>query len=418
MTLMGLGYACFAGAVPVYLRVDSRFPSGNYTRQSLENRTRRLQFQRWLRVETSDKSFGWLPEEHLLTALKLSSQATLMEAVPVRREMLLDAAERDIMSKGSRVLVLEAQGSWARVRSLSTPDRGDVWVPLESMQADLTSPVKRVFLPSDTRVYVLPAPHAREQFKSHGPQVVQVLKDLPLWLEVQTRAGSGYVRKADAVSARDLGETGARPMFEGTPLRSAPLPYADLLRNLPSGAKLTLIGAQALRWGQARIGEIGEIWWPIVAAGDDDKEFVPSENISTRELFKRKIFDMASSPAIPQLKFVSAQGVFRTIDGAEWTKIKTFENKNYPIAISGNGAVFIGPYVSDDHGETFQQWIRWDSLIATLKRQSRLAPSSLQIQEIRPEDPAGRRVVLKLSIGEEALVKLVTDDQGMSWRAL
>ena len=167
------------------------------------------------------------------------------------------------------------------------------------------------------------------------------------------------------------------------------------------------------------MAESGEVWWPIADQGIDiDHEAIKIEKISSSELFRRKIFDMASSPAIPSLKLVSAQGVFRTVDGKEWTKISSFQDKNYPIAIAGLGSIFVGPFVSDDHGETFQQWIRWDSLIASMKRFSHVAPQQLQIQEIRPEDPAGRRVVLKLSIGSETMIKVVTEDQGRSWHPL
>ena len=125
---------------------------------------------------------------------------------------------------------------------------------------------------------------------------------------------------------------------------------------------------------------------------------------------------MATSPAIPALKFVSAQGVYRTNDGREWSRIATFANNNYPIAIAGAGAVFIGPYLSDDQGETFQQWIRWDILVSTLRHLNQHAPPSLQIAEIRPLDASGRRVLLKLNLGAGLPVSVVTDDQGVSWR--
>jgi hypothetical protein len=142
------------------------------------------------------------------------------------------------------------------------------------------------------------------------------------------------------------------------------------------------------------------------------------EKLTTSALFSRKIFDMASSPAIPSLKFASAQGVFRTVDGQEWVKIPLFQDKNYPISIASGGAIFIGPYVSDDHGETFQQWIRWDSLVATLRTHRGRAASGLKILEIRPQDTSGKRVQLQLSLSDDEAVRVRTDDQGVSWRAL
>ena len=74
--------------------------------------------------------------------------------------------------------------------------------------------------------------------------------------------------------------------------------------------------------------------------------------------------------------------------------------------------------MSDDHGETFQQWIRWDSLVSVLHNTEHPDGNRLSILEIKPQDSSGRRVLLTLDIGQGLSAKVVTDDQGMSWRAL
>jgi len=414
-------------AAPVYLRIDSRFPSGHYTRQLLEPRTRKTQQQRWFRIETKDKAYGWMPEDFLVTALKLVNEATIAETTRLRWERQRDAIEKEPVTKGQLVTVLEVRGSWAQIRArLKSGVLRDAWLPTGKLKP-LIPPGphighQKVFIPKETKLHVLPGPHARAQgtlpAASFASLVLESRSTDDRWLEVQGRFGpSGFVRRDDVVTASDLGENGARPIFELAPLRSAPLPYANLTRNLPSTIRLTVLGTQTLNWGLAKLSEAGEIWWPMADEGADiDRDPVIREQLSTAELFRRKIFDMASSPAIPKLKFVSAQGVYRTLDGNEWAKIPLFQDKNYPIAIAGLGSVFVGPYVSDDHGETFQQWIRWDTLVATIKRHTRSAARHLRIEEIRPEDPTGKRVVLKLSVDTDAVVKLATDDQGLSWR--
>ena len=89
-----------------------------------------------------------------------------------------------------------------------------------------------------------------------------------------------------------------------------------------------------------------------------------------------------------------------------------------PIAIAKAGPIFVGPYLSEDSGETFQTWIRYDKLVATLKSRYPTTPQGLQIVEIKPEDPSGKRVRLKLNIGLKHDVSFSTDDRGASWRAL
>jgi len=406
-------------ATPVYLKTDSRFPSGHYIRQTLLSRTKKMMLQRWFRVETKDLAVGWIPEDDLLTELKLAGEAVLLDATPLNPE--ITSVKRQMLPKGAHVLILEVNGSWVRTRPLLASEQDDnvqdTWIPADLLKP-METPLQKVFVEKTTPIFILPGDHARMQFEAKASSYFQVIRLGPEWIQIHTPSGDGYLRRRDAVTMAELGANGARPMSDLVPLRSAPIPYGNLNRNLPSGTKLKIIAEENLRWGRAKLTDLGEIWWPMNEEFDDDKDSKIHENLSTDAIFKRKIFDMASSPAIPSLKFVSAQGIYRTVDGKEWARINQFQDKNYPIAIAGNGAVFVGPYVSDDQGETFQQWIRWDSLVNTLRRHTRVTPQTLQIQEIRPEDPAGRRVVLKLSIGEEALVKLVTDDQGMSWRPL
>ncbi len=416
-------------AAPVYLRIESQFQSGHYTRSLLVNRTKKVQVQRWFQVETKDKNLGWISEDQLLNALKLCSQARLLESVPLRSERDLDILPKSQITKDSIVSILEIRGSWAQVRT-APPLSKTGWLLSESLNAVLPPPDaaldnQKVFIPRNTTLYAQTVRQGKivEHVSTAGLGTVLrtfAAKDPKGWLEVRTQGGArGFLLRNEVITASDLGKTGAHALNDLTALRSAPLPYSHLSRHIHHAHPLKIIGSQTLRWGLARLSESGEVWWPITnEASDIEREIAHRESISTNDLFRRKIFDMASSPAIPSLKFVSAQGVFRTIDGKEWTKIPVFQDKNYPIAIAGLGSIFVGPFVSDDHGETFQQWIRWDTLVASMKRIRHVSPKQLQIQEIRPEDPAGRRVVLKLSVGTEALIKLVTDDQGRSWRPL
>ena len=424
---MSLSSAPAAKASPVYLNIESQFPSGHFNRSLLVSRTKKVQTQRWFRVETKDKGLGWIAEDQLLDALKLSTEARVLEVTPLRLERDLEVIPKTQIPKDIVVKVLEVRGSWAQVR-ISNARTG--WVPTETLDAVMPS-VKaslvnqNIFIPRNTILYAQTVRQGRIVEHIGSATIGSVVRTFTsraqgAWLEVRTKKGSrGFLLREEVITASDLGKSGARTLNDLSALRSAPLPNAHLSRHIQNAHPLKIVGSQTLRWGLAHLSESGEVWWPITNdASEIEREIAHRESLSTSDLFRRKIFDMASSPAIPSLKFVSAQGIFRTIDGKEWTKIPVFQDKNYPIAIAGLGSIFVGPFVSDDHGETFEQWIRWDTLVASLKRIRHFSPKQLQIQEIRPEDPAGRRVVLKLSLGTEALVKLVTDDQGRSWRPL
>lgn len=409
--------AATALATPVYLRPSSQFPSGHHPRQWLESRTKKVQFQRWFRVRTADNAYGWLAEDNLLTPLKLATEASVSEDVPSRPHPEMDSLGRRFINKGTRVLVLEERGSWVRTQPLPASENSESWIPSENLRAEKQPQTIKAFLNTPAAVYVLPGMNSRILGQLEGASFIHVQKETKGWLEIRYNSGIGFIRRTDVWTQEDLGEKDLRPLQPQVLLRSAPMPYADVVRTLKLNTTLSVIGQKSVRWGQVRIAEVGDVWWPINDDFAEDKQNPTPlrEKLTTVDLFKRKIFDMASSPAIPSLKFASAQGIFRTIDGEEWTKIPIFQENNFPIVITTAGAIFIGPYMSDDHGETFEQWIRWDSLLATLKKKHHISTlKGLQILGIRP-DGNGRQVSLRLNVGLPSPIVVSSHDQGLSW---
>ncbi len=419
-----------ARAVPVFLRPESRFATGNQTRSKLESKTKKIQLQRWFRVKTKDKAYGWLAEDHALTALKLVEQATLNEDVPARTSNDLDSAfGRPVILRSTPVMILEIQGSWARVQPLTENEKPQSWVLTEKLTPNLASHIaQRAFVFQTSLLRVDADKKSRALFEIEEGSYVQLIGAHGAWLEVRSDRYQGFIEKSDVWTACDLGEKGVRAAIALAPLRASPLPYADLIRSLPFSSTLTLLTSSTLRWGLASTREQGDVWWPMTdeqAAAKEVALFERTERtsdvlekIGTAALFSRKIYDMATSHSIPSLKFASADGIFRTIDGATWTKIPLFRDQNYPIAVSKSGSIFIGPYVSDDHGETFQQWIRWDSLISSLSIKHDVSAQNLKILEIRPEDSLGHKVTLRLNVGLDEPIRVATEDQGISWKSL
>lgn len=423
--------ASTASAVPVFLKPESRFPTGNQARSKLEQRTFKSRLQRWFRVKTKDKKVGWIAEDHALTALKLVEQATLLEAVPARVSPDTtpeSSAGRPTIPASTPVMVLEIQGSMARVQPLTEVELPQAWVPTEKLKPNFaTNIAQRAFVYQTSPLYIDANSQARILTKIEEGTYVQVVRPQGSWLEVRSDRFQGFIAKSDVWTAGDLGETGVRASVSLAPLRKEPLPYADLIRSLSYSATLTAVKSSVLKWGLASTREQGDVWWPMTDAVDMRSEVASieqmkptsevTEKISTAKLFARKIYDMASSRAMPALKFASADGVFRTTDGVTWTRIPLFRDQNYPIAVAKNGSIFIGPYVSDDHGETFQQWIKWDSLVSSLEARADISAQNLKIVEIKPEDAQGHRVTLRLNLGLDSPVRVATDDQGVSWRS-
>jgi SH3-like domain-containing protein len=418
-----------AHAVPVFLQPNSRFATGNQARSKLEPRTHKSNYQRWFRVITKDKQSGWIAEDHALTALKLVEQATLTETVPSRTSTDLESSVgRGLIPAKTPVLILEVQGSMARVQPLTELELPQAWVPTDKLKPNFaTNIAQRAFVYQTTPLHIDANSRARILAKVEEGTYVQVVRIEGSWIEIRSGRYQGYVAKSDVWTAGDLGENGVRAAVSLAPLRKEPLPYADLIRSLSYSATLTAVKSSVLKWGLASTREQGEVWWPMTDSVDMRGEVASleqmkptseaTEKISTEKLFQRKMYDMATSRAIPTLKFASADGIFRTTDGASWTRIPLFRDQNYPIAVAKNGSIFIGPYVSYDHGETFQQWIKWDSLVSSLEARADVSAQNLKIVEIKPEDAQGHRVTLRLNVGRDTPVRVATDDQGTSWRS-
>jgi hypothetical protein len=199
------------------------------------------------------------------------------------------------------------------------------------------------------------------------------------------------------------------------PLRSAPHPQAPILTHTQRGQILPFTETTEKKWGRIFSRESGELWWMI----QDENWTLPLHptKIKTAELFsKHKIHDIASSPTLPNLKILSAQGIYRTIDGEEWEKLVHFKNDDYAVAIDKTGRIFVGNEYSDDQGETFHSFIRFESLLLAVHKRWRMSPRHLKILELSSTNSVGLQV--KLDIGLKFPVLVNTPDQGRSWQAL
>ncbi len=139
--------------------------------------------------------------------------------------------------------------------------------------------------------------------------------------------------------------------------------------------------------------------------------------ITTDQLFNRKVFDVASTKG---LMLASANGIFKSSDGILWEKLALFENKNFPLAISPSGKIYIGPYRSTNDGESFHQYVRWDLIFNALKGNDIHAVSELSIKDIEFLNNNSRALRMTLQMGRDwseklRLTKVISYDEGLSW---
>lgn len=408
--------------IPVYLKLESRFPSGVHPREWLEARSKENQVQRWFRV-TFNGRYGWLAEDHVLTAMKISSIARMVRDEPDRGAPSLDAIRGRRIAKGAQVIVLEVQGSWSRGRVLGdgVPFESS-WILNEALQRDAGNQIERGMTSRETALRIVPKDTQKAFDKLPAFHEFTVLNSVSnsngQWLEVQLENNTAWIERKNVWLPQDLRDGSVRSMQPGLELRSSPLPNADIVQRLDGTEVLKVIDTKYLRWARAKVPEHGMLWWPISDDLVDGPNAIPPLKLSTQDLLGRKIYDMASSQAIPGLRFASAQGLFKSRDGVEWSKIAKFEDKNYPIVIAKSGLLFVGPYLSNDNGENFEQWIRWDLLVETLKKQTGAAANRMRLSKLEVLDDDGKSMRLVLDLGRTNPVRVSTPDRGLSWKVL
>lgn len=441
-----LGTARAEAGTPVYLKPESRFASGQYARTWLEARTKDIQLQRWFRVwtTTSDRRtvYGWIAEDHVLTQLRLSSIARLTRNEPDRSEASLDSLRGGRIPKGAQVIILERAGSWSRVRVLGenspNKERGrDSWILNEALTRDPGNQVEKAYVIQSTPIRLQPNLKVKpiESFDPH--REVNVVSAEGAWLEVQIDARqmslgldiqTGWIERKNVWLSSDLISAGSasgktasenvRPLFAGLELRSAPLPEANIVTLLSGTEALHILGSQYLKWGQVRIPDHGTLWWPITDSHETDL-VAPPMTLSTQELVSRSLFDLAASHSIPGFKIASAKGVFQTTDGKTWKKISSFEEKNFPVAITGSSpeklALFVGPFLSTDQGKTFSEWIRWDRLVQSIKTKTGMPPNRMRLSALEMIDDSGQKIRLTLDLGRAKPVVVSTKDRGANF---
>lgn len=428
----------------VYLKPESRFASGQYARPWLDARTKDIQLQRWFRVwtQTPNKQtvYGWIAEDHTLTRLRLSSIARLTRDEPDRSATSLDSLRGGYISKGTKAIVLERQGAWSRVRVLGdkTLNR-DTWILNEALSRDPEDQSEKAYAIQRTPIRLQPDLRVKpiESFEPHRELII--LQTVGAWLEVQIDAQqvsvgqssvgvdvqTGWIERKNVWLSADLISTHGkisreiiRPLFAGLELRSAPLPDANVVTVLAGTEPLHVLGSQYLKWGQVRIPDHGALWWPM-SESDETISPPPPLTLSTKELTSRSLFDLAASDSIPGVKLASAKGIFKTTDGKTWKKISNFEEKNYPVAITGAStdklALFVGPFLSTDQGASFSEWIRWDRLIQSIKLQTGSPPLHMRLSALQMIDDSGQKIRLTLDLGRSKPVIVSTNDRGANF---
>lgn len=405
-------------AVPVYLAPDSLFPSGHYNRDWLKDRTKLRTDQRWYKVRAKSGVIGWVAEDHVLSKLLLSSYARTQSVVQLRLETRAESRQVATLSAGQRVRLLSRNGRWFEAQVEGTTTTG--FLTSDQIRPDLDSPALGY---AKERTEIVSGPQIRsETLASVQPgERIEVVRGTPdsAWVIAKKRNLTGWVRRAHLILREDVPVNAVLALRSALPLRRESVPFAEPNGNAAYLETLSIVDSRTEEWGRVAIKGDGEVWWPMTERVLAPGEAAPRPTrVTTTELFRRKLSDLATLQGSRTLQIASADGIYRTNDGKQWQRIDQFRDENHPIAISASGRVFVGPYVSDDGGQTFREFIRWDRLVDTIRRRWQPDEHKIRILEVKPADGRGTHIELALDIGLKEKIRVYSADDGQTWRTL
>ncbi|MFZ4404845.1 MAG: hypothetical protein ACOYOK_12145 [Pseudobdellovibrionaceae bacterium] len=409
----------FTEAQHFYKSPQSLFFSGQASAEVLEKNQLRTQFQFQYQIQWNKKLY-WLPSTSLVRDIQLSYQAKTNQSVILLEQKMPTAKALALLPLETSVLIENTDDYWALVKVPQLNKTG--YIPLHLLKALEEDPgraltVSESFLkqnnnyesknllrlPAQARLKILDynTPFLKVEYKN-ADHLIQGYIDINhiickmdfanqvfyngKWLETLYRENEFLITKdKQKISIAQIVKS---KMDERRSFSLQTFLDGPILKS-----KLEIKSVNADLWAQSRLPLHGEVWWKkqnrshFTLQDDLNKSLLLNNEtsfISNETLLKRDIFSVSFSKVNKMLGLVSARGIYTTNDGKTWQHLQNFGNKNWPVAIHPNGAWLVGTFISNDQGQSFEPYIRWDkltdSIVSVLKRQ----PRSIKIESIEP----------------------------------
>lgn len=244
--------------------------------------------------------------------------------IPIRQEASWKSETLYRAQSSERLRILRVDGDWVLVSPLQAPEKKG-W-------AELSGLITRF----DFATHILPI----------GEK----------WTEVQHRRGGEMISTTGSVVPLKNIRALITEAEKGLALRNLKT------LNIPARAPIDLIKPKSKEWIESNLPGHGRVFWKRDVDEWRDPEEIKPMILSTEGILKRSITSVGFHPKEAQFGLASAEGIFMTRDGFIWEQLPFFERKNYPVAVSDEGHLFVGPYRSTDQGISFFPYLKWESI--------------------------------------------------------
>ncbi len=156
---------------------------------------------------------------------------------------------------------------------------------------------------------------------------------------------------------------------------------------------------------------------------NDQKKSVPTNEppsannviLKTEDLLKREVVSISFNPKKTTHGLASAEGIYLTTDGKNWRRLNQFGNKNAPVLIDESDTLYVGSENSNDLGEHFSAYLKWDELAHMVEKKQNSPARELKIRNIKNPRPGILSIEFDTGSDVIRMAARKTTDSNLKW---
>lgn len=180
--------------------------------------------------------------------------------------------------------------------------------------------------------------------------------------------------------------------------------------SYPTWTSFQIKKEKAKPWQQSQLTGHGKVWWQ-----KPELSLMNNQPITIDQLIKKDIYSVSFQASQPKKGLASAQGVYITEDGQNWTLIPQFNDYSGPVYYHNDLILFVGNYKSIDGGKTFDHYIQVDKVSKAVSEHFGIQPKKIKITKIKMQKPYN--VLIDVSTGSKK-VRLKSPLFAQDWKPL
>lgn len=301
---------------------------------------------------------------------------------------------------------------WAQVTLMKQKKAIKAWIPKKQLLFKKELKTSYILSKEKTIFHEQPLTQSKVLLLLSPDTKLKILNKISIdkrtWFKVRWNKIVGYVLKEQTLNPHMLADNEAFVREKGF-LRENPRPNSKQVSAVEKNQRLRVLRIQKVHWQKAKLKNLGVVWWSLSSLQTSEVSKQNSQNKAPPKIGKT-FYDMVTLPFPPFDQLISASGIF--LQGKKkLSQLSFFGDRDYTLAVSRSGLIFVGPFFSSDHGVSYQPYIDWPSLVKTLPSGN---ISNLQIDSIDVKNESGSELLLSMSLNEKEH-QIYTADRGKNW---